>query len=157
MTRNAPMKNIFYCIPKADIKLVYYLEDDAVFSIGSNSEIQSQLLEALLEHLIEKFYDMYDKSLFKSCYGDVCNIFDGFSSVLEDSLKNYERLDLIETSLVNCKACKKTIVVIIKKSLVEKSERTHTPLVYNHSGHALLLYIDKQFKVRGQELVDISY
>ena len=92
-----------------------------------------------------------------SCYGDVCSIFDSFSSIVEDTFKNYENLDIIKLALVTCKGCKKTIPVIIKKSLIENSERSTTPLVYSHSGHALLIYIDKQFKVRGNELVDLNF
>ena len=52
MTRNPPVKNIFYSILKLDLKIVYYLKDKVVFSIGSNPEVQSQLLEAILEYLI---------------------------------------------------------------------------------------------------------
>ena len=159
MTRNPPIKNIFYCLQKTDLKIVYILkkEEDVVLSIGADPEVQSQLLEAVLEHLIEKFFSTYDKSLLMTCYGDSCNIFDGFISMVEETFKNYENLDIIKTTLVACKGCKKTIPVIVKKSLVENSERSTTPLVYSHSGHALLIYIDKQFKVRGNELVDLNF
>lgn len=159
MTRNPSIKNIFYCLQKTDLKIVYTLkkEDEVVFSIGSDPEVQSQLLEAILEYLIEKFFSTFDKSLFMTCYGEKCNIFDGFNSIVEETFKNYENLDIIETALVTCKGCKKTIPVIMKKSLIESSEKSATPLVYSHSGHALLIYIDKHFKVRGNEIVDVSY
>ncbi|MFX0071446.1 MAG: hypothetical protein ACFFAO_10190 [Candidatus Hermodarchaeota archaeon] len=157
MTRSPPAENIFYCIPKADIKLVYFLKDDVVYTIGSDPQIQSQLLEAILEHLIEEFADMYDKSLLMSCYGDVCNIFDGFISVVENKLKNFNSLNLFKTALVTCKACKKTIPIVIKKSVVENSTKSTVPIVYIHVGHALLVYVDKNYKVRGNELVAISY
>ena len=157
MIRNPPIKDIFYCLQKIDLKIVYTLKDDVVFSICSDTEIQSQLLEAILTYLIEQFFYTFDKSLLMSCYGDVCSIFDSFSSIVEDTFKNYENLDIIELALVTCKGCKKTIPVIIKKSLIENSERSTIPLVYSHSGHALLIYIDKQFKVRGNELVDLNF
>lgn len=159
MTRNAPIKNIFYCLQKTDLKIVYTLkkEEEVVFSIGSDPEIQSQLLEAVLEYLIEKFFSTFDKSILMSCYGDVCNIFDSFIETVDDVFKNYEALNIIQTTLVACKGCRKTIPIIVKKSLVENSERSTTPLVYSHSGHALLIYIDKQFKVRGNELVDLNF
>jgi len=157
MTRNPPVKNIFYSILKVDLKIVYYLKDKVVFSIGSNPEIQSQLLEAILEYLIEKFFFMFDESLLMTCYGDVCNIFDSFTSVVESTFKDYDSLNIIRTELVTCKACNKTIPVIIKKSLVENSKKSTTPLVYTHSGHAILIYFDKHFKIRGHEMVEVSY
>ncbi len=157
MTRNAPTEKNFYCIPKADIKLVYYSNENVVFCIGSTPEIQSQLLEALLEYLIERFFDMYDKSLLMTCYGDTCNIFDAFSAVIEDTLNNFKNLNLIKTALVSCPICSSTLPVVIKTTLIEKSEKTATPLVYDHSGHAILLYIDKHYKVRGHDIVTISY
>ncbi|TFG05722.1 MAG: hypothetical protein EU539_08945 [Promethearchaeota archaeon] len=157
MTRSPPSEMIFYCIPKADIKIVYYSQDDIVYTIGADPEVPSQLLEAILELLIIEFTEMYDKSLLISCYGDVCNIFDGFKPVIEKKLKNFENLNMIKSALVNCKACKKTIPIIIKKSVVENSTKTTVPIVYIHGGHALLVYVDKNYKVRGSELVAISY
>jgi len=156
MTRNPPVKNIFYSILKVDLKIVYYLKDKVVFSIGSNPEIQSQLLEAILEYLIEKFFFMFDESLLLTFYGDLCNIFDSFTSVVESTFKDYNNLNIIRTQLVNCKACNKNIPVIIKKSLIENSKKSTIPLVYTHSGHAILIYFDKQCKIRGHEQVDVS-
>ena len=159
MTRNAAAaaEGVFYCIPKIDLKLVYYLKKDTIFSIGASPEIQTQLLEAILEYLIKKFFETYDESLLLSCFGDQCDIFNAFAQIVEDTLKNFVNLNLIKTTLVNCKGCNKTIPVIVKKSLVENSQKTNIPLVYNHSGHAILLYFDRHFKIRGQELVDVSY
>ena len=129
-----------------------------MFSIGSNPEIQSQLLEAILEYLIEKFFFMFDDSLLQTCFGDVCSIFNSFTSVVESTFKDYNSLNIIKTQLVTCKLCNnKTIPVIIKKSLVENSKKSNIPLVYSHSGHAILIYFDKQFKIRGHEPVDVSY
>ncbi|TFG24267.1 MAG: hypothetical protein EU529_04635 [Promethearchaeota archaeon] len=156
MTRNPPVNNIFYSILKVDLKIVYFLKDKVVFSIGSNPEIQSQLLEAILEYLIEKFFFMFDESLLLTCYGDVSSIFNSFTSVVESTFKDYDSLNIIKTGLVTCKACNKTIPVIIKKSLVENSKKSNIPLVYSHSGHAILIYFDKQFKIRGSEPVDVS-
>ena len=58
-TRNALEKDIFYCILKPDIKLVYYVykDTDTVFTIGADPDVQSQLLEAIIEHIIEIFFD----------------------------------------------------------------------------------------------------
>lgn len=157
LTRNAPFKNIFYCISKSDIKLVYYVKNETVFTIGAHPDVQSLLLEAVLEYLVDIFFDTYDESLLMTCYGDVCNIFDGFKATVLQVFENYRDYDLIKASFVTCKACQKTIQVIIKKSIIENSTKPTTPVVYVHSGHAILVYVDKQFKVRGSELVSVSY
>lgn len=157
MARNAPEKDIFYCINKIDVKLVYYIYKDTVFVIGCNSEIQSLLIEALMEYLIKQFYEMYDESLLMTCYGEACHIFNGFSSVVIDTFKNYEDLDLIKVALVTCKGCKKTLKIIIKKSLIENTDKRTIPIVYIHSGHATLVYIDHDYKVRGHEIVSVSH
>ncbi len=160
LIRNAPHKDIFCSIPNPDITIVYFIHKDTIFTLGAQPTIQSQILEALLEYLIETFFDMYDESLLTSCYsyGDSsCTIFNGFNEVFLDSLKNFKNLDLIKASLVTCKGCNKTFQIIIKKSLIEKLLTPTTPLVYVHSGHALLIYIDKQYKIRGTQLVSVSY
>lgn len=150
-------ENIFYCIIKTNIKVVYIKKENVVFSIGAHSDIQSQFMEAIVEYLINSFYDMFDESLLTTLYGDVSDIFSSFTQVVEDTLSNYENLNIIEIPLVTCKGCNKTIPVIIKKSLIENSTKNTTPLVYAHSGHAILIYVDKQYKIRGHDIVGISY
>lgn len=158
LTRNPPHKEIFYTIKNPDITIVYYAFKETVFSVGAHSELQSQLLEAIIEYLIDQFFDTFDSSLLTTCYGDSCDIFDGFSMVILDLLNNFNKKNLIEIARVNCKGCNnKTQKVIIKKTLIEKSNSSTTPLVFIHSGHALLIYIDKDYKVRGSQLVDVSY
>jgi len=157
-TRNPPHKEIFYTISNPDITIVYYALKETVFSIGGHPELQSKLLEALIEYLVGRFYETYDSSLLTTCYGDSCNIFDGFKMTILDLLKNFNNKDLIKIARVDCKGCdKKTQEVIIKKSLISKSKSTTNPLVFIHSGHALLIYLDKEFKVRGSQLVEVSY
>ncbi|MEJ2250624.1 MAG: hypothetical protein P8Y70_12560 [Candidatus Lokiarchaeota archaeon] len=157
LIKNAPIKEIFYCLTNPDIKIVYFAIKNTVFSVGSKPEIQSLLLEAFIEYLVNEFFEMYDDSLLLTCYGDSCEIFSGFNYVVEDLFKNFDKKDLIESALVSCKGCGKTQKVLIKKSLVNDSKQSNIPIVYLHSGHALLIYIDKQFKVRGSQLVSISY
>ncbi|MBD3211587.1 MAG: hypothetical protein GF311_03185 [Candidatus Lokiarchaeota archaeon] len=158
ITRNPPHKDIFYTINNPDITIVYYAKDDTVFTIAGHPNLQSQLLEAMLEYLVSEFYDMYDSSLLTTCYGDTCDVFDGFSMVVLDLLNNFDEKNLIKITRVNCKGCdKKTQEIIIKKSLIQNSNSSTTPLVFIHSGHALLIYIDNDFKVRGSQLVDVSY
>ncbi|MFX1237559.1 MAG: hypothetical protein ACFFAS_14355 [Promethearchaeota archaeon] len=158
-TRNAPSKDTFYCLNKENVKLVYYVHGttDTVFTIGARPIVQSQTLEALIEYLIGEFFDMYDCTLLNSCYGDTCHIFNGFASVIKQALENFKKLDLVKFAHVNCSLCQKTLVVIIKKTIVENSKKTTVPIVYVHSGHSILLYFDRNFKIRGNEFVTLSY
>ncbi len=157
LTRTTLFKDIFFCLIKKDLKLVYIVKDDVVFAIGAEADVQSPLLEALLEYLIEEFFFTYDKSLLMTCYGETCNIFDGFSSTIVQTLKNYNDIGLVETAYVTCKACNKTLSIVIKKSLIKNSKSPTVPIVYVHSGHSILVYVDKNFKVRGAEIVSIAY
>ncbi len=157
LIRNAPYKNIFYTIPNPDVTIVYYVYKHTIFSIGADPKVQSQLLEAILEFLIKRFFEIFDESLLDTYFGDSCNLFDGFETEFLDLLKNFKEKDLIKTALVNCKTCDKTFQIIIKKSLIENSNQSTTPLVYVHSGHALLVYVDKQYRIRGTHLVSVSY
>jgi hypothetical protein len=161
LIRNAPHKDIFCSIPNPDITIVYYIHQNTIFAIGAKPFIQSQILEALLEYLMDKFFDMYDDSLLESCFGfseSSCNIFNGFEEVFMDSIENFHKLGLIEKALVTCKGCGgKTFEIMIKKTLIENSDSATTPFVYVHSGHALLIYVDKQYKIRGSHLVSVSY
>ncbi len=132
-------------------------ETGTVFTIAADPSIQSSLLEAVLEYLMNLFFDTYDKSLLASCYGEVCNIFDGFYKPVENTLKNYHELDIVKSTLAICRACNKTLQILIRKSLVKESTKPTTPIVYVHAGHSLLCYVDKNFKVRGAELVSVTY
>ena len=159
LTRHVHFKDIFFCIAREDAKLVYIVspETDTVFTLAAQPQVQSSLMEAILEYLIEQFFETYDSSLLMTCYGEQCNIFDVFASTVEDVFKNYSSLDIVKSTMVPCKACNKTLQVFIRKSLVDNSTKPTTPIVYVHSGHSVLIYVDKNYKVRGAELVSISY
>jgi hypothetical protein len=159
LTRHVQFKDIFFCITREDAKIVYIVSSktDSVFTIAAQPQVQSSLLEAILEYLIEDFFETYDSSLLMTCYGEQCNIFDGFASTVKKVFKSYRDLDIIKPTLVTCKACNKTLKVMIRKSLVDNSQKPTTPIVYVHSGHSVLIYVDKNYKVRGAELVSISY
>lgn len=158
-SRSASKRDIFYTINDSDLKVVYYVPEDydVVFTIGASPNIQSVILEALVEHLYKEFFDTYDSSLLMACYGETCDIFNGFTQVILQTFNNFKELDLVKATLVNCNACKKSMQVYIKKSLIENASQFPVPVVYVHSGHALLIYIDRQFKTRGTGLVSISY
>ena len=153
--RNAPQEKIFYCEAKEDQKTVYYVEKNTVFCIGADPRVQSQLIEALLEHLMVHFFILYEEQLHRIRHGEISHFFKDFNLLVHDVFENYNRLDLFETALVMCKGCKVSLNVIIKKSI--KFEKPTETIVYIHKGHALLMYIDKQYKVRGTEIILINY
>ena len=64
--------------------------------------------------------------------------------------------DLIKKVDVFCRVCKKTLLLYVKKSTIEKETSFPVPLVFNHKGHAVVTYIDQNFVVRGVELVNIT-
>lgn len=155
LARNAPQEKIFYCDAKEDQKTVYYVEKDTVFCIGADPKVQSQLLEALLEHLMVHFFILYEEQLNKVRHGEISHFFKDFKMLVHDVFENYNRLDLFKIAMVNCKGCQASLNVIIKKSI--KFDKPTSTIVYIHEGHALLLYIDKQYLVRGAEIVLLNY
>ena len=40
--------------------------------------------------------------------------------------------------------------------MIEQADSFPVPIVYHHEGHATLCYIDKNFEVRGVELVNTT-
>ncbi len=157
LTRNAPDKGIYYCISKSDIKLVYYVKNDVVFTMGAHPDVQSLLMEILLEYLINVFFKTFDETLLSTSYGEKNHIFNSFNDTIKYLFNNYENLDLFRTALIRCNGCNKTLKIIIKKSLIENYSKPTIPLVYIHSGHAVIVYVDKNYAVRGNELVTVSY
>ena len=155
MARNAPKEKMFYCYNKEDQKLVYYLEKDIVFIIGADPIVQSQLIDALLEHLIIHFFVLYEVQLEKIQHGEISHFFTDYNILVHDVFENYNRLDLFRTAYVNCKGCQKNFNLIIKKSI--KFDKPTATLVYIHNGHALLVYIDKQYAIRGSEIILVNY
>ena len=90
-------------------------------------------------------------------YGNVAeNTFQGFRIDLEKILDEFDDLGLVKKVTAQCRVCNRALPVFIKKSFVENAESYPVSIVYNHKGHALLLYIDKNFAVRGIELVSIT-
>jgi hypothetical protein len=52
--------------------------------------------------------------------------------------------------------CDTTKPLIVKRSFINDAESYPVPIVYTHDGHSVLCFIDKNFDVRGVELVHIT-
>lgn len=114
------------------------------------------MLEALLEHVDEKFNEMYAVKEILS-YGNFSSqIFKQFKEVVEHSLEHFKDLDLVKKVDVSCRVCDKILPLFVKKSGIENAESYPVPIVYSHEGHAILCFIDKNYDIRGVELVNIT-
>lgn len=149
-------KNIFFHINKGNMKIVHIRKDNLIYTIGAKEEVQFQILEALLEKVDERFHEIYDIKVIFS-YGNIsANIFNNFANEVDDIVENLKDLDLIQKVDVYCMVCKRTLSLFIKKSIMKTATSFPVPIVYNHKGHAIVCYIDQNFKVRGVELVNIT-
>ncbi|MHA1340331.1 MAG: hypothetical protein ACTSRZ_09025 [Promethearchaeota archaeon] len=146
-------EDIFYQMTKSSLKICGYLKNGIIFSIGAEENIQFQLLEAVLEQISSVFFEFYGDIIqtMSGSYSDTFNGLDKFILEIFQDIKKY-----ITITRVFCKACKKILNIYIKNSLISTTKNYPVSLVYIHEGHGLLLYIDKNYTVRGAEIVDIS-
>lgn len=144
--------DIFFHLNRGTMKIAYIRKSNLLYVIGSDQDVQFQLLEAILEDVDEKFNEMYAVDVILS-YGNVTEAaFKEFRC--DEIIENAE--NLIKNVDVFCRVCKKTLPLNVKKSLIETASSFPVPIVYNHKGHAVVTYIDQNFIVRGVELVNIT-
>jgi len=148
--------DIFFHINKGNMKIVYIKMDSLIYSIGSDQDVQYQILEALLEKVHEKFNEIYDVKVIFS-YGNVtASIFKNFANEINEILKNLKELDLFRKVDVLCSVCKKVHHLYLKKSIMTQATSFPVPIVFHHRGHAVVCYIDQNFVVRGVEWVNTT-
>ena len=149
--------DIFFHIDKGNLKIAYIRKKNLIYSAGTEAlEVQFQLLEALIEHVIKEFNSIYDIDVILS-YSDVTpTIFSPFKMNMIEILDNFSDFDLIQKVDVFCRVCDKTLPLFVKRSFIENAESYPAPIVYKHKGHSIICYIDKNFIVRGVELVNIT-
>ncbi len=147
-------QDIFFHLNKGNMKMVYIRKGILLYTIGSDQDVQYQLLEALLEQIDKKFHEIWDIDVILS-YGNVSsNIFKDFTTHVNEIIENCN--ELIKKVDVYCRVCKKTLMLYVKNSIIENAVSFPVPLVFTHRGHALVTYIDQNFVVRGVELVNIT-
>lgn len=147
---------IFFHIYKGNSKMVHIRKNNLIYTAGAVNEIQFQLLEALLEYIDIKFNEMFDVPVILEFENVTSSIFKNFEEVAMEAVKNFKDLNLVKKINVHCRVCKKVLPIFVKKSFVESADSYPVPLVYSHEGHAVLCFIDKNFDVRGVELVNIT-
>ena len=111
-------KDIYFHLNKGNMKLVYIRKGSLLYTIGSDQDVQFQILEALLEHINKKFHEIWDIDVISS-YGNVSsNIFKDFTTHVNEIIENAD--DLIKKVDVYCRVCKKTLPLYVKKVLLRK-------------------------------------
>jgi len=148
---------IFFHIHRGNLKIVHLKQNNLFYSIGTETlDIQFQTLEAIIEIIIKTFLETFAVETILS-YGNVSSsIFNSFKENVVKILANFSSLDLIKKVDVICRVCEKQLPLFVRKSLITNAESYPVPLVYTHKGHSIVCYIDKQFNVRGVELVHIT-
>ena len=148
--------DIFFHIYKGNEKIVHIRKDNLIYTIGTSTEVQFQILEALLEKVHEEFHEIYDIKTIFSHSNVSTSIFKNFANEVDEIVSKLNELDLIQKVDVYCTVCQKTLPLFIKKSIMKSATSFPVPIVYNHQGHALVCYIDQNFIVRGVELVNTT-
>lgn len=151
------INDIFFHLNRGNSKIVYMRKDNLIYSISTESEkIQFQVLEAIIEQVIKEFNETYEIDVILS-YSDVStSIFNAFRKPMENILSNFDSLDLIKKIAVFCRICDLTHNIYVKRTFIDDKDSYPIPLVYTHLGHSIMCYIDKNYQVRGVELVHIT-
>ena len=147
--RENKVNDVFFQINKGNMKILYVRKSNVIFVIGALNGIQYQILETLLECVIERFHDRNDILSKLSIKNITSDAFTSFKYDIEDIIEKFGDSDLVKTVDVQCKVCKKVFPLVIKKSFIEKSTNFPVHVACVHFGHAIIVYIDKNFKVRG--------
>ena len=156
IVKENPVSDIFFHRDKGNMKIAYIRDNGLIYTVGARIKVQFQLLEALLEHVVFKFHEMYDVEVIMSYDDFNPAMFLNFKEILEEVIKNFADLDLVKRIQVECRACKKVLPLFVKKSMIENADSYPVPIVYVHEGHAILCFIDQNFHHRGVELVNIT-
>ncbi|TFF87167.1 MAG: hypothetical protein EU549_05250 [Promethearchaeota archaeon] len=150
------MEDIFFHIYKGNSKIVHIKKGTLIYTVGAKNDVQFQLLEALLEKISEEFSAMFDVDVILSFENVSKNVFRNFDTILDETLNFFGELNLVKKINAYCRVCKKVLPIFVKKSFINNSEDFPVPLVYSHKGHAILVFIDQNFDVRGVELVNMT-
>ena len=148
------MSNIFFHLNKGNLKIVHIRKDKLIYSAGATTEIQFQLLEALIDYISIKFYEIWDVDYVLSYENFTSTVFNPFKKEVQKIIETFHTLDLVRVINVECMVCEKLLPLIVKINLIENAESYPVPIVFDHLGHSILCYIDKNFHVRGVELVN---
>ena len=156
IVKQNPVSNIFFHIFRGNMKIVHIRINNLIYTAGSNNLVQFQLLEALIEKVSIEFNLKYDVDSYVSYGNTTTTMFTSFNENIESIIAGFNDLNTVRELKVPCMVCNTVLPIIVKKSFIENAESYPVPLVYMHKGHAILCFIDKNYDVRGVELVNIT-
>jgi len=156
IVKQNPVSNIFFHIFKGNMKIVHIRLKNIIYTAGSNNEVQFQLLEALIERVSVVFNEIYDIESYIKYDNFSTTILSPFKEEVDKIINNFNSLNSVMDLKVPCMVCNTVLPVIVKRSFIENAESYPVPLVYNHKGHAILCFIDKNYDIRGVELVNVT-
>jgi len=156
VVKKNPISNIFFHIFKGEMKIVHIRMKNLIYTAGSNNDVQFQLLEALIERVSVVFNEIYDIESYIKYDNFSTTMFSSFKEEIDKIINNFNSLNSVRDLKVPCMVCNTVLPVIVKRSFVENAESYPVPLVYNHKGHAILCFIDKNYDIRGVELVNVT-
>ena len=156
IVKQNPISNIFFHIFKGNMKIVHIRLKNIIYTAGSNNEVQFQLLEALIERVSVVFNEIYDIESYIKYDNFSTTILSPFKDEVDNIINNFNSLNSVMDLKVPCMVCNTVLPVIVKRSFIENAESYPVPLVYNHKGHAILCFIDKNYDIRGVELVNVT-
>jgi len=156
IVKQNPMSNIFFHIFRGNMKIVHIRINNLIYTAGANNKVQFQLLEALIERVRIEFNVKYDVESYISYGNTTTTMFNSFNENINGIIEGFDELDTIKELKVPCMVCNTVLPIMVKKSFIENAESYPVPLVYMHKGHAILCFIDKNYDVRGVELVNIT-
>lgn len=146
---------VFVHTLKKDMKVVSWEREGLIIVVGASVDLQYQVIEAVIEYIINEFLDLYG-SLLDTYVNGQGVLFNGFKQIVEEGFETIWK-EQIKQLLVQCPGCgQRAIRVYVRKSLIESAASYPVALVYQHGTHALLIYIDANYDVRGAEIVNIT-
>ena len=154
--RKNTVSNIFFHLFKGEMKIVHIRLKNLIYTVGSNNEVQFQLLEAFIEKVSETFNEIYDIESYIKYDNFSITMFSSFKEEIDTIIRDFNSYNLVMDLKVPCMVCNGILPVIVKRSFIEHAESYPVPLVYNHKGHAILCFIDKNYDIRGVELVNVT-
>jgi len=148
--------NGFYRFDNGKIIIISILNNNIIYAIGVNIEVPSQLVEAFLDLLIERFLETFDLNVLLTFDVVSPSIFEHFNTVIEKILDEFNDLDLVKGVNVFCNVCNEIFPLIVKKKLIQNSNIHPVPIVHIHGDHSVICYIDQNFKARGSRKVNFG-
>jgi hypothetical protein len=130
------------------MRVVAHARENVVFTVGAEPRLQFCIIEALIELVVEEFLSKFGtETRCNEFYNEGYDFEKPIESILE---KIPGQVFFVRTP---CRLCEdKYVGIFVKKSIIDNATYYPVSLVFKHDSHALLIYIDRDYKVRGSEI-----